>query len=49
MVTSYANRAMRLWLLLGRISEMDGRPVRARTADLYRVNSESDPAKNDKD
>ena len=28
---------MRRRLPLSRISEMDGRPVRARTADLYRV------------
>src|ERR1700751_6147769 len=42
MVTSYTNRAMRRRLPLSRISEMDGRPVRARTADLYRVNERSD-------
>jgi hypothetical protein len=29
--------AMRFRLSLSRFSEMDGRPVRARTADLYRV------------
>ena len=29
---------MRRWQPLIRISEVDGRPVRARTADLYRVN-----------
>jgi len=44
MVTSYTNRAMRRRLPLSRISEMDGRPVRARTADLYRVNERSDGA-----
>jgi len=42
MVTSYTNRAIRFWLPLSKISEMDGRPVRARTADLYRVNEHSD-------
>jgi hypothetical protein len=42
MVTRYTNRAVRRWLPLTRISEMDGRPVRARTADLYRVNERSD-------
>ena len=35
---------MRRLLLLSRINEMDGRPVRARTADLYRVNERSDGA-----
>jgi hypothetical protein len=42
MVTNYTNPAMRSRLSLSRFSEMDGRPVRARTADLYRVNSESE-------
>jgi hypothetical protein len=36
-VTSCHYRARKYRLSLSRIREMDGRPVRARTADLHRV------------
>ena len=36
-LTSYINREIRYRLSLNRLGGIDGRPVRARTADLYRV------------